>query len=242
MSDLPFLIVVGAFGLLLILDVLAPARRFPRVSWWRLRGVVAFAAYLVIATRLPLYTDAWLGRYQLFDLTRLGTVDGAIVGLLVLELGVYLWHRALHGSDFLWRWLHQVHHSAERVDVAGAFYFSPLDAAGFTLVGSVALVLVVGVSPEATVIASVTATLLSMFQHSNLRTPRWLGWIVQRPENHAVHHQRGLHACNYGDIALWDLVFGTWRNPARWNGVGGFFDGSTDALAPMLLGRDLTIR
>lgn len=242
MSNLPLLIVLGAFGSLLILDVLAPARRFPRVHRWRLRGVVAFAMYLMIATTLPLHTDAWLGQYQLLDATGLGTIGGAILGVLVLTLGVYLWHRALHASSFLWRWFHQVHHSAERIDVAGAFYFSPLDMVGFTLVGSVTLVLGIGVTAEAAVITSVVTTLLGMFQHANLRTPQWLGWIVQRPENHAVHHERGAHACNYGDLALWDLLFGTWRNPARWDGVGGFFDGSTDRLADMLRGRDLTVR
>ena len=42
-------------------------------------------------------------------------------GLLVAELAIYGWHRALHGSDILWRGLHQWHHSAERIDAASAF-------------------------------------------------------------------------------------------------------------------------
>ena len=50
------------------------------------------------------------------------------------------WHRTMHANDFLWRWFHQMHHSAERVDVAGAFYFSPLDMVGWTFLGSLALV------------------------------------------------------------------------------------------------------
>jgi sterol desaturase/sphingolipid hydroxylase (fatty acid hydroxylase superfamily) len=52
-----------------------------------------------------------------------------------------------------------------------------------------------------------------MFQHANLRTPRWLGYIIQRPESHGIHHERGLHAFNYADLPLWDMVFGTFRNP-----------------------------
>jgi sterol desaturase/sphingolipid hydroxylase (fatty acid hydroxylase superfamily) len=31
--------------------------------------------------------------------------------------------------------------------------------------------------------------------------------------NHALHHERGVHAYNYGDIALWDMVFGTFKDP-----------------------------
>tara|TARA_B100000965_G_scaffold386184_1_gene388202 strand:+ start:1134 stop:1253 length:120 start_codon:yes stop_codon:yes gene_type:complete len=34
----------------------------------------------------------------------------------------------------------QMHHSAEVVDSIGAFYFSPLDMIGFTLLGSISLV------------------------------------------------------------------------------------------------------
>jgi len=36
----------------------------------------------------------------------------------------------------LWRGFHQMHHSAERVDAFGAFYFSPLDIIGFTMLSS----------------------------------------------------------------------------------------------------------
>jgi sterol desaturase/sphingolipid hydroxylase (fatty acid hydroxylase superfamily) len=229
----------GSFVGLLLLERLAPGRAFPAVRGWRLRGAVAFVTYVVLATALPLVTDEWLGAHRLIDASALGVAGGTVVGLLVLELGIYAWHRTLHRVPFLWRWFHQVHHSAERVDVAGAFYFSPLDMIGFTLVGSIALVWAVGVEPMAAVYANLIATLLNMFQHANLRTPAWLGYVVQRPENHAVHHERGIHGFNYGDIALWDMIFGTWRNPREWNGIGGFFTGSSDRLVDMLRGRDI---
>ena len=51
------------------------------------------------------------------------------------------------------------------------------------------------------------------FQHANLRTPRWLGYLIQRPESHSVHHARGVHAFNYCDFPLIDMLFGTLRNP-----------------------------
>jgi sterol desaturase/sphingolipid hydroxylase (fatty acid hydroxylase superfamily) len=231
--------VLGSFAGLLLIEAIVPGRHFPKVRAWRLRGVASLVLYLAVASTLPLVTDGVLGEHRLIDASGLGVAGGTIVGLLVLELAIYGWHRALHRSPFLWRWFHQVHHSAERIDAAGAFYFGPLDMIGFTLLGSVTLVFAVGVAPEAAVYANVIATLLNLFQHANIRTPRWLGTIVQRPENHAVHHQRGVHGWNYGDIALWDIVFGTWRNPARFEGEGGFFAGSTDRLGAMLVGRDI---
>ena len=39
------------------------------------------------------------------------------IGFLVLQFGVYWWHRTMHHSDTLWRVFHQMHHSAERVDI-----------------------------------------------------------------------------------------------------------------------------
>ncbi len=81
------------------------------------------------------------------------------------------------------------------------------------------------------------SSLLSLFQHANLRTPGWLGWIVQRPEGHGLHHERGVHAYNYGDLAIWDVVFGTFRNPRTWSGEAGFYDGASSRLGEMLVGR-----
>jgi len=58
---------------------------------------------------------------------------------------------------------------------------------------------------------------------------------------HAVHHQRGVHAYNYGVLALSDLVFGTWRNPEKFpEGEFGFWDGASAKLGALLSGRDVT--
>lgn len=232
-------IVVGTFVSLIVLDVVAPARRFPAIRGWRLIGIAGFVLYSAVAILLPLVWDGWLGKYRLIDATGLGPVTGAIVGVLALEVGLYWWHRLLHGSSFMWRWFHQVHHSAERVDIGGAFYFSPLDMAGFTLAASLSLVLVVGVSAEAAVIATTIVSLLAIIGHTNLRTPAWLGYLIQRPENHALHHQRGVHRYNYADLSIIDMLFGTFRNPPTWNEQAGFFDGSATRLADMLRGRDI---
>jgi len=36
-------------------------------------------------------------------------------------------HRTLHNVPLLWRWTHQMHHSAERMDLAGLSYTHPFD-------------------------------------------------------------------------------------------------------------------
>jgi len=243
MEDLVTYTLLGGLGVLVALEALRPARRLPAIRLWRLSGLIAFAVSFAVSGLVPVLLDERLAAHQLLDTRGLGVAGGAVVGFLVLELAVYWWHRALHRVPLLWRW-HQMHHSAERLDVYGAMWFHPLDVAGFTLVGSVALVVVLGVRPEAALIASGTGTLLALFQHANLSTPRWLGWIVQRPESHSVHHQRGVHAFNYSTLPLWDIMFDTFRNPMSWSvwaeREAGYHDGASRRILPMLLGRDVT--
>ncbi|MFN5904183.1 MAG: sterol desaturase family protein [Novosphingobium sp.] len=161
-------------------------------------------------------------------------------GFLIYELGVYWWHRTMHASDWLWRHTHQLHHSAERVDVWGAFWFHPLDSAGWALLGSLALVWLFGVSAEAALIINVIGTFPPIFQHLNIRTPQWVGYFLQRPESHSVHHQRGLHAYNYGDLPIFDILFGTFRNPKEWQEEAGFHEGSSRQIAEMLAFRKIS--
>ena len=243
MQDLAAFAFFGAFAILVAADWLRPARVLPPIRLWRASGLVLFVTSFLVAGMVPVLVDGWLGAHRLIDATGLGIAGGAVVGFVVLELGVYWWHRSLHRFSLLWRW-HQMHHSAERIDVYGAMWFHPLDIAGFTLVGSVSLVLVLGVRGEAALIASSAASLLSLFQHANLRTPRWLGRFIQRPEAHAIHHQRGVHAFNYSDLPVWDMLFGTYKNPvnlSQWTGPqAGFYDGASRRIGALLIGRDVT--
>jgi sterol desaturase/sphingolipid hydroxylase (fatty acid hydroxylase superfamily) len=234
------LFIVGVFAAFAVFEAVRPGRAFPKVARWRIKGAFFFVLALVLTSVLPPLWEGWLGNYRLIDATGLGTWGGALFGFLMLELGTYVWHRSMHSSNFLWRALHQMHHSAERIDVWGALYFNPLDLIGFAFVYSFMLVVVAGVTPEAALIANLTATFCSFFQHSNIRTPTWLGYFIQRPEAHAFHHQRGVHAYNYSDFPPWDMLFGTWKNPARWEEKSGFYDGASARIPEMLIGMDVS--
>ncbi len=239
MESIITLCLIAGYLIFVALDIVAPARTFPDIAAWRLKGFVFFVLSVSLATFSPLLWSDWLAAHHLVDATSLGTWAGAFVGFVVVELFVYAWHRTLHNVPFLWRW-HQMHHSAERIDVFGAFYFHPLDVLGFTFMGSVALVGVLGLTPEAAILANGMATFCSFFQHANIRTPTWLGYFVQRPESHSLHHQDAVHGYNYSDLPLWDMLFGTFRNPATWNERAGFYSGASERVFEMLLGRDVT--
>jgi sterol desaturase/sphingolipid hydroxylase (fatty acid hydroxylase superfamily) len=231
---------IAVYAALIAWEALAPARPLPKVPGWAARGLVAFAVYFYLSTYLPLLWDRYLAEYQLLDLTSLGAIGGAIVGVLLYELGVYWWHRSMHRFDALWRTFHQMHHSAERLDTFGAFWFSPLDMIGWTLLASLALVLVIGITPEAATGVILATFFLGVFQHTNIRTPRWLGYVVQRPESHSVHHQRGVHYYNFSDLPVFDLLFRTWRNPEKFAETQGFYEGASARIPAMLAFRDVS--
>jgi sterol desaturase/sphingolipid hydroxylase (fatty acid hydroxylase superfamily) len=78
-----------------------------------------------------------------------------------------------------------------------------------------------------------------LIYHWNVKTPHWLGYIFQRPESHCVHHQHGIHAFNYSDLPIWDMLFGTYRNPREWDGRCGFGPAGEYRLPEMLRGVDI---
>jgi sterol desaturase/sphingolipid hydroxylase (fatty acid hydroxylase superfamily) len=132
-----------------------------------------------------------------------------------------------------------MHHSAERLDTYGTFYFSPLDMVGWTLLSTFSIT-VIGVTPQAVTIMLLMTTFFNMFQHSNIKTPRWLGYFIQRPESHTMHHAKGIHRYNYSDLPLFDILFGTFHNPKDFEHETGFYQGASSRIGDMLLFKDVS--
>lgn len=233
-------IIFGMYALLMLWEAIFPARKLPYVKFWRLKGILFFVIFFYLSSYLPMFWDGFLADYQLFDLSFLGTFGGAFVGVMLYELGVYVWHRSMHKSDRLWKVFHQMHHSAERMDSYGAFFFSPMDMIGFTFLGSLCLVVVAGFTAEATTWIILITTFFAIFQHSNIKTPHWIGYLIQRPEAHALHHAKGIHAYNYSDISFFDILFGTFKNPKRFEHETGFYEGGSSKIWEMMAFKDIS--
>lgn len=234
------LYVLATYALLILWEEIVPARKLPKVKFWRLKGITFFFLFFFLASYLPIFIDPYLAKYQLLDLSYLGILPGLAIGLVVYELGIYIYHISMHKYDFLWRTFHQVHHSAERMDAYGALFHSPLDMIGFTLVGSISLTLGIGLSPEVVTIFLFVVNFMAFFQHANIKTPQWVGYIVQRPESHSIHHGRGIHKYNYSDLPLIDIIFGTFKNPKNYQKETGFYDGASNRILEMLLFKDVS--
>jgi len=94
-------------------------------------------------------------------------------------------------------------------------------------------VIVLGLDPLAAALTGYFVVVCSFFQHWNVRTPQWLGYLIQRPEAHCVHHRMGVHYYNYADLTVWDMLLGTFRNPREFRGECGFEAGADRRMGPM---------
>ncbi|MEK6152448.1 sterol desaturase family protein [Flavobacteriaceae bacterium 3-367] len=234
------LFVYALFGGLMLWEALFPARKLPKIKFWILRGVAFFVAYVLLTTYIPLVWDDFFASYQLVDLSSLNIFAQVVLGVVLFQLVQYGWHISMHKSDFLFRVSHQMHHSAERLDVPSAFIFSLNDMIGLSLVGSITFALLMGLAPQAITIIILTLTFMGIFQHANINTPRWLGYIIQRPESHTIHHAKGIHAYNYSDLPLIDIVFGTFKNPKTYEHETGYYLGASSRILEMLRFKDVS--
>ena len=110
---------------------------------------------------------------------------------------------------------------------------------GFTILGSLVFALIMGLSAKAITIVILSLNFLAMFQHANIATPVWMGYFIQRPEQHSIHHERGVHKYNYSDFPVYDLIFGTFANPNDFQRKTGFYDGGSNKIIDMILFKDL---
>ncbi|MDZ7644595.1 MAG: sterol desaturase family protein [Woeseiaceae bacterium] len=225
----------------MVLDLVYGAREYDAPRWYRLRGFMVTAAVIGGSIVVATFWGNLFDGYSLLNGAELGLWAGAGAGILGYELVHYAYHRAAHRFDWLWRLGHQMHHSTEKLDAFGANYLHPVDLVFFTTWSSLVFFPVLGLLPEAGAIAATWVAFNAMFQHANIRTPHWLGYVIQRPESHIVHHGRGRHHQNYANLPLWDMLFGTFNNPRDVDGIEtGFYRGASARIGDMLLFRDVS--
>lgn len=142
------------------------------------------------------------------------------ITIILLDLTLYLWHRACHTLPWLW-WFHRVHHSDPYINATTAFRLHFLELACVCLVKA-AFIWATGVELPLMLAADAVIVVWVMVIHARLSLPaeRWLGMLLIVPTFHRLHHsvQRSKHDHNYGFLlSLWDRWFATLAigNPMR---------------------------
>lgn len=234
------LYIVLAFVACFVLERLIPGWKLPRVPTWPVRVLAVNLAQLAVVLLAGVSWEKWFSAYSLFHVSaHVGPVAGGVLAYVVATFVFYWWHRWRHTVDFLWRHFHQIHHSPQRIEVITSFYKHPLEMTVNSLIGGLLIYTVLGLSPAAGAVYTLCTALGEFFYHTNVRTPQWIGLLFQRPEMHRIHHEYQKHSHNYGDLVLWDWLFGTYHNPREFQSTCGFDNEKEQQLLPMLLFRDM---
>lgn len=230
--------VVGLAGALILIEAIWPGREWPRVSGWLLRAVALNSFQLISVFIVGVTWDLWMPGLSLWDAGELGVLSGSVIGYLGITFVYYWWHRARHESHFLWRWLHQIHHSPQRIEIITSFYKHPLEIITNGFISSAVLYVLMGLNVAQASAAVAISGIAELFYHWNIRTPYWIGYFFQRPESHCVHHMKHHHRQNYSDLPLWDILFGTFNNPTQFSGECGFEPPEEKNIIKMIIGNE----
>src|SRR4051812_21400562 len=205
------LFIAGGF---ILVERLWPANQLPRVRAWYARVFIVNAVQGVTVVLAGLTWDQWLKRASLIHLERhVDVIAQAVVAYLVSSVVYYWWHRWRHSSQFWWKVCHQLHHSPRRIEILTSFYKHPVEIALNSMLSAAITYSLLGISVRAALVYTGITAVAEFFYHWNIRTPRWLGPVFQRPESHRVHHKRSYHTNNYADLPVLDIMFGTYENP-----------------------------
>lgn len=235
------MIVLFAACIMMTVERARPGRQWqPVKGWWRRVTLLnGFQGLIIVAAGLT--WQKWLSDWSLWDADeKFGIIAAGLIGYLVITFVYYWWHRARHEVPLLWRLLHQMHHSPARIEVATSFYKHPLEIVANSLLSGTILFIGCGLGPASAAVVVLISGLAELFYHWNVATPYWLGFLIQRPESHCVHHQRGVHSHNYSDLPLWDMLFGTFQNPHSFDAECGFEPAAELQIGRMMRGVDVS--
>lgn len=217
-----------------------PANQPASRSFWWTRALLFFGVRIfgVLWVRNLMNTHL-TGIHPIFSLKDISILPGAMISIFVFTFFHYWWHRLRHRNNFVWRAFHQIHHSPARVELLTNYYSHITDfLANFALFNFVCVFLIELSIPQL-ICANILDGALNAFAHANVNTPRWLGYFIIRPAQHRLHHQQNLHYYNFGMIPIWDLLFGTFKNPLKHEAPCGFSLTQEFQLKEMLLFKEI---
>jgi sterol desaturase/sphingolipid hydroxylase (fatty acid hydroxylase superfamily) len=236
---------LGMLGGLLLLLLLAAEWSFPlrrrRASFWPRLAVnflLSVPSYLVAAAFVQPIALAMAGwspskSWGLLVLLPPPPLAQASIGILLMDLSFYYWHRLNHRVRFLWRF-HNVHHIDPDLDVTTAvrFHFGEIVLSAAFRVLQVSLI---GVGAGTYLLYEFVFQANTLFQHSNVRLPirveRILVLFLVTPRMHGIHHSAAENETNSDYSAVfswWDRLHRTLRlNVSQSDitiGVPGYLD------------------
>jgi sterol desaturase/sphingolipid hydroxylase (fatty acid hydroxylase superfamily) len=219
-------ITIATIVSLLILERKFPFFTFKNTLWARISSNFELGLINSIASSLFTVT---LANYLITNYPHQGSLSSiaegrfstngsagiaGILSLLILDLYMYVWHRAMHTLPLAWRF-HRVHHTDRTMNVSTAYRFHPIEIISSSL-PKLMLVWWLGISAEAILSYELVFTVVVAVQHSNFALPssidRFLALAIVTPNYHRIHHSQVVAETNsnYGSVlSCWDWIFQT---------------------------------
>lgn len=247
------LVFISALILLTTLEYFFPRRKlkYPKLQRWLSNFGISIFNTLVTRLLIPIAgvgaaiftSEQGLG---LLNIINLPTWLGIVTFLLAFDITIYFQHRLFHSVPLLWR-LHRMHHTDGDYDVSTGNRFHPLSILISAAI-KLALIIIMGPTPVAVIIAEVLLNATSMFNHSNFKISKKIDKVLRHfivtPDMHRVHHSANVleHNKNFGfNFPWWDKLFGSYKDqPALGHdemaiGIDGFSNEESTGLVKLLL-------
>lgn len=159
----------------------------------------------------------WLNQKEigLFFLIEIPVWLKLILGVMLLDLATYWFHRISHLVPLIWRF-HRVHHSDTTMDSSSYFRSHPIEVLFWFGSAPILMSAIFGFDLLTIGMYFLVATPFLVIEHSNLSFPSWLdktiGLVFTTPNLHKIHQDQYYTDSNFADIfILWDRIFGTFK-------------------------------
>jgi sterol desaturase/sphingolipid hydroxylase (fatty acid hydroxylase superfamily) len=210
------------FIMVALWEIRAPRRTLTTSKKWRWFNNLSIIAINPVVLHL-MFPVLAIGMAQIAQangwglLNHFGTnsVIALVVGIIVLDLVIYLQHVMFHAVPILWR-LHMVHHADLDYDLTTGLRFHPVEIV-LSMILKITIIAALG-PPVVSVLAfEIILNGMAMFNHGNIKLPpsvdRILRFFLVTPDMHRVHHSVIIRETNsnYGfNLSIWDRLFGTY--------------------------------
>ncbi|MFZ9470560.1 MAG: sterol desaturase family protein [Rickettsiales bacterium] len=236
---LPTIITIFATIFFLLFERIKPGRMLPKIKNWYYMALMINVIQLIITL---LTARLWIEIFGEISLFKIRNWQSEILqgffGWLIGTFFFYWWHRVRHLKGF-WLIFHQLHHSPSRIEAVTSFYKHPIEILADAILSALILYPLLGCSLMGMFWYNCFAGIGEYLYHSNIKTPKWFRYFIQTPELHSIHHQYNVHKYNFGDITIWDRIFGTYKDTTEFVERCGFPKDAEHKLKEMLLFKDV---
>jgi sterol desaturase/sphingolipid hydroxylase (fatty acid hydroxylase superfamily) len=236
---LPTIITIFATIFFLLFERIKPGRMLPKIKNWYYMALIINVIQLIITLITARLWIEIFGEISLFKIRNWQSeILQGFFGWLIGTFFFYWWHRVRHIKGF-WLIFHQLHHSPSRIEAVTSFYKHPIEILADAILSALILYPLLGCSLMGMFWYNCFAGIGEYLYHSNIKTPKWFRYFIQTPELHSIHHQYNVHKYNFGDITIWDRIFGTYKDTTEFVERCGFPKDAEHKLKEMLLFKDV---